>query len=116
MPFDGSLQSEQAVATHEDWDLQGLSWDRRAGPAGDVGESPGEMLMGGRGAWRRGRGAGSWETPPGEGKRRDKKEKCVRGNSSRKRKEQNENWRVDKRTKGLCLTLKAANYRNNFPV
>lgn len=29
MPFDGSLQSEQAVATHEDWDLQGLSWDRR---------------------------------------------------------------------------------------
>lgn len=62
MPFDGSLQSEQAVATHEDWDLQGLSWDRRAGPAGDVGESPGEMLTGGRGglvAWKRSRFLGN---------------------------------------------------------
>lgn len=27
----------------------------------------------------------------------------------------NENWQVDKRTKGLCLTLKTANYRNSFP-
>lgn len=38
------------------------------------------------------------------------------GKQGQEEKRTNENWQVDKRTKGFCLTLKAANYRNHFPM
>lgn len=51
-----------------------------------------------------------------KGRDRTRRQEMRAGKQRQEEERTNGNWQVDKRTKGLCLTLKAANYTNHFPM
>lgn len=71
-------------------------------------------------SWERSAGVEEEQVPrkyiQEKGKDRMRRQEMHVGKQQQEEERTNENWQVDKRTKELCLMLKAANHTNHFPM